>query len=324
MKYRTFGKTGFEVSEIGFGAWAIGAHWGTQSEKDSLAALHTAIDRGVNFIETAALYGDGKSEQIIAKALKDRSERIYIATKSPPLFNGAWPPSPYCNAEERYPEKHLRENVEERLRMLEVETLDVLMLHTWTRAWNNNPYPLEVLQKLKEEGKVRHFGLATPEHDQNSVIELMRKGLIDVVSVIYNIFEQEPAAEILPVAQECNVGIIGRVAFDESSLTGKFTKDTKFEEDDFRNAYFSGDRLSRTVDRVEKLKEEMQDTGLSLAQIALQFVLAHPGVSTVIPGMRNTWQAEANTGVSDLPPLSEEIMLKLREHAWKKAFWYMG
>ena len=323
MKYRKFGKTGFEVSEVGFGAWAIGGSWGKQDEDDSVKALHAALDRGVNFIDTAAGYGNGRSEKIIGKVLKERSERIYVATKTPPQ-PGAWPPSPYDDPDKRYSEKYIRSSVEERLRNLGVEAVDILQLHTWTRAWNRDPKPLEILSRLKEEGKVLAYGISTPEHDQNSVVELIKGGLIDSVQVIYNIFEQEPAAELLPSAAEHGVGIIVRVAFDEGSLTGKFTRDTRFEEGDFRNNYFAGDRLARTVDRMEAIKKDIAGSGLSPAQVALRFVLDHPAVSSVIPGIRTVWQAEANTAASDLKPLSKGLTEKLREHNWLRAFWYSG
>jgi aryl-alcohol dehydrogenase-like predicted oxidoreductase len=323
MKYRQLGRAGMDVSEIGFGAWAIGGSWGPQNERDSIDALHKALDLGVNFIDTAAGYGDGKSERIIAEVLKSRKEKVWVATKTPPL-PGHWPPSPYCNMDERYPEKYLRENVEERLRNLQTDCLDVLQLHTWTRAWNRNPRPFEILRKLQAEGKIRAIGVSTPEQDQNSVIDLMRGGWIDTVQVIYNIFEQEPAAELLPVAQETKVGIIVRVVFDEGSLTGKFTPEMKFAPDDFRNNYFAGDRLERAVRRAEKVKADIADTGLTLAQAALKFALMHPAVSTVIPGIRNIAQAEANTAASDAAPLSDALMLKLREHNWQRGFWYSG
>jgi aryl-alcohol dehydrogenase-like predicted oxidoreductase len=323
MKYRKLGRAGMDVSEIGFGAWAIGGSWGPQNEKDSIDALHRSIDLGVNFIDTAAGYGSGKSERIIGEVLKTRSEKVWVATKTPPL-PGKWPPSPYCDMDERYPEKYLRENVEERLRNLQTDVIDVLQLHTWTRAWNRNPRPFETLRKLQAEGKIRAIGVSTPEQDQNSVIDLMRGGWIDTVQVIYNIFEQEPAAELLPVAQETNTGIIVRVVFDEGALTGKYTAETKFAEDDFRRNYFAGDRLERAARRAEKVKEDIADTGLTMPQVALKFALMHPAVSTVIPGIRNVAQAEANIGASDLPDLSEATMLKLREHNWQRGFWYGG
>ena len=323
MNKRKLGKTNLEISEIGFGGWAIGGSWGKQDESDSVRALHEALDRGVNFIDTAAGYGDGKSEKIIGRVLRERREEIIVATKTPPL-PGPWPPTPYCLAEERYPEKYLRESVEERLRNLGVEAIDVLQLHTWTRAWNRDPYPLHVLAKLKEDGKIRYYGISTPEDDQNSVNDLMRRGLIDTVQVIYNIFEQEPAAELLPLAQENGVGIIVRVAFDEGALTGKFTKDKSFDAEDFRNNYFAGDRLERTVARVEKIAKDVASTGRSMAEVALLFVLAHTAVSTVIPGIRTIEQARMNTAVSELPRLSPEVMKLLHGHQWRRAFWYQG
>ncbi|MBK1878180.1 aldo/keto reductase [Pelagicoccus mobilis] len=323
MKYRELGKTGIEVSEISFGAWAIGGGWGEQSDEESIAALHKAIDLGVRFIDTAAGYGDGRSEQVIARVLKERSEEVAVATKTPPAA-GPWPPSPYCDWEDRYSETYLRENIEQRLRYLDTDCIDLLQLHTWTRAWNRDPKPFEILKKLKEEGKIRAVGISTPEHDQNSVIDLMKGGYVDSVQVIYNIFEQEPAAELLPVARECGVGIIVRVAFDEGSLTGKFELGHQFGEGDFRGNYFAGDRLDRSIRRVDAIKADIEGSGLTMPQFALKYVLEHPAVSCVIPGMRNVRQAELNCVVSDLPGISEEHLLKMRGHAWNRGFWYGG
>ena len=323
MKFRKLGRTGVEVSEIGFGAWAIGGSWGPQSESASIAALHRSLDLGVNFIDTAAGYGDGKSERIIAEVLRSRRERIVVATKTPPAA-GPWPPSPYCVAAERYPEKHIRANVEERLRNLRTDALDILQLHTWTRAWNRNPEPFEVLRAMKKEGKIRLAGVSTPEHDQNSVVDLMRGGWVDVVQVIYNIFEQEPAAELLPVAAETGTGVIVRVVFDEGSLTGKWTKDTTFPEGDFRRSYFEGDRLGRAVARASRVAGDLEGSGYTLPQAAIAFALAHQAVGTVIPGMRSVAQAEANCGVSALPPMDAPLQRRLHPHNWRRAFWYGG
>ena len=323
MKYRTLGKTGFKVSEIGFGGWAIGGGWGHQEDSESEKALHTAIDNGVNFIDTAEGYGNGKSEKIIAEILKTRKEEVIVATKMPPV-EGIWPPSPYCKIEERYPEKYIRKNIEERLTNLNTDCIDLLQLHTWTRAWNHNPTALEVLKDLKKEGKIKAIGISTPEQDQNCVIELMQKGYLDVIQVIYNIFEQEPAAQLLPVAKEQNVGVIVRVAFDEGVLTGKYKADSSFGEGDFRSSYFAGDRLERAVNRVEKIKEEIKDTELTMPQLALKFPLAHEAVSTVIPGIRNDKQALANTAVSDLDNLSNNLLDRLHKHYWLRGVWYSG
>jgi aryl-alcohol dehydrogenase-like predicted oxidoreductase len=323
MKYRRLGKTGLKVSEIGFGAWAIGGSWGPQSDADSVAALNRALDKGVTFIDTAAGYGNGRSEKIIAEVLKSQSESVVVATKTPPQA-GPWPPSPYCISSERYPEAYLRANVEERLRNLGTDHIDILQLHTWTRAWNKNPEPFEVLRKLRTEGKIRFIGISTPEHDQNSVIQLMRDGWVDVVQVIYNIFEQEPAAELLPAAAECDVGIIVRVVFDEGSLTGKWTDATQFPEGDFRGAYFQGDRLGRANARASEVARSLEGSGYSMPQAAIKFALAHGAVSTVIPGMRNPAQAEANCAVSDLPGMSDPLQTTLHKHNWLRGFWYSG
>lgn len=323
MKYRKFGNTGIEVSEIGFGAWAIGGSWGKQKESDSLEALEVALDNGVNFIDTAAGYGNGKSERMIGEFLKSRSEKVTVCTKTPPV-PGKWPPSPYCKIEDRYPEKYLRENVEERLGNLQASSLDVLLLHTWTRAWNDRPAALEILQKMKTEGLIKQIGISTPEHDQNCVVQLMRDGVIDVLQVIYNIFEQEPAAQILPVASETGTGIIVRVALDEGVLTGKYKADDHFPADDFRRNYFAGDRLARGVKRTEKIKKEFRNSGFNMPELALKFALSNHAVSTVIPGIRNRKQALQNTAVSELPELTEDQLLRLKEHTWNRGFWYGG
>lgn len=328
MQFRPFGQHGFNCSEIGFGAWAIGSHWGAQTDGDSLAALHRALDLGCNFIDTAAGYGDGRSERLIAQVLRERAaagkkERVFVATKTPPA-DGIWPPSPYCQAEERYAETHLRANIAARLANLGVARLDLLQLHTWTRAWNRNPTPFKILRRLQQEGLVGLIGVSTPEQDQNSVIDLMRGGWVDSVQVIYNLFEQEPAAELLDVAKECGVGIIVRVAFDEGALTGKFTAETRFAPDDFRARYFEGDRLGRVVARADEIQKDLAGTGYTPPQAALKWVLAHPAVSTVIPGIRSVAQAEANCGVSDLPAMPVALVEKLRRHNWRRGIWYSG
>jgi aryl-alcohol dehydrogenase-like predicted oxidoreductase len=324
MKYRTFGRLGWQVSEIGFGAWAIGGGWGSQSEADSIAALHRALDLGCNFIDTAQGYGNGKSERIIGEVLADRKgEHIYVATKIPPAA-GSWPPSPYDKVEESYPEAYLRERLEFSLRNLKTDCLDLVQLHTWTRAWNRAPAALEVLRRFQREGKIRGIGISTPEHDQNSLIDLMRGGWLDSVQVIYNIFEQEPQAEFLPAAAENSVGVIVRVAFDEGSLTGKWDADTRFAADDFRSRYFAGDRLERAVKRVAAVRETVGDAEPDLPTAALKFALKPAAVSTVIPGMRNARQAELNCGVSDQPTMTDELEARLRQHNWLRAFWYSG
>lgn len=328
MNYRSFGKHPFKASEIGFGAWAIGGSWGAQADTDSLAALNRALDLGVNFIDTAAGYGNGRSEKLIAQVLRERAaagkkESVFVATKTPPA-DGIWPPSPYCDAQDRYSESYLRENVATRCATLGTQRLDLLQLHTWTRAWNRNPTPFKVLRALQAEGKIGLIGISTPEHDQNCVIDLMRGGWVDSVQVIYNLFEQEPAAELLDVARDCGVGVIVRVVFDEGVLTGKFNAATRFAEDDFRAKYFEGDRLGRAIAHAEDIRKDLDGSGYSMPQAAIKFALSHPAVTTVIPGIRNVTQAEANCAVSDLPSMRPQLLQQLRRHNWRRGVWYGG
>ena len=331
MQFRSLGSHGPSVSEIGFGAWALGGQWGGQDDADSIAALNTAIDQGVNFIDTAEGYGDGRSEKVIAAALADlspeRRDNVFVATKTPPDA-GPWPPSPYCRWQDRYSAAYLRSNVNQRLKNLGVERLDLLQLHTWTRAWNDDPQPLLVLRQLREEGKINLIGISSPEQDQSCVIQLMRDGLVDVVQVIYNLFDQEAAAQILPVAAETGTGVIVRVALDEGALTGKYAADHQFPDNDFRHHFFAGDRMQRTAQRVEAIQADLQQFGVadqySLADVALKFVLARDEVSTVIAGMRNTEQAEKNARTSDLKDLPESLLIQLRRHNWLRGVWYSG
>lgn len=323
MKIRKFGRTGFHVSELGFGAWAIGeSAWGKQDDAESLRCLHRAAELGCTFFDTAQGYGEGRSESLIARFRKEwKGAPIVVATKTPPE-GGSWPPTPYDAWETAYSEPYLRRNVEDRLRQLQTDCVDILQLHTWTRAWNRDPGPFVVLRKLQKEGKIRLIGVSTPEQDQNSVVDLMRNGWVDSVQVIYNIFEQEPAAEILPVAKETGTGIIIRVAFDEGALTGKFTRETVFPRNDFRHQYFRGERLGRVVDRVEEVRKDLEGSGYSLPQAALKFALAHEAVSVVIPGIRSLAQAEMNLTTGDLPDLSPTLLEKLRGHLWRRSIWY--
>ncbi len=323
MRYRELGKTGVRLSEIGFGGWAIGGSWGPQKEEDSLAALNRAAESGVDFIDTAAGYGDGNSERIIGAYCKQSPKKFFVATKIPPVA-GSWPPSPYDAIETSYPAAYIRKSLKQRMENLQTDCIDLIQFHTWTRAWNRKPSALDVLRELRDEGKIRYIGMSTPEHDQNCLIDLMRNGYLDVVQIIYNIFEQDLAAEFLDTAAENGVGVIVRAPFEEGALTGKYTVETRFADDDFRKGYFLGDRLPRTVRRANLIAEELKGSGYTLPQAALKFCLAHPAVSTVIPGMRNAVQAEANCRVSDMPDMPRELLLRLRKHQWRRSIWYPG
>jgi len=331
LRQNTLGRDGFPVSILGFGGWALGGQWGVQNDSQSIEALEAAIAAGVNFIDTAPGYGDGRSEHVIADVLSNLPpkvrENIHVATKTPP-GPGPWPPSPYCRWQDRYSAAFIRSNVEQRLKNLKTDCLDLVQLHSWTRAWNDDPQPLLVLQKLREEGKIRKIGICTPEQDQNCVIQLMRDGLIDVVQVIFNLFEQEPAAQLLPVAAETGTGVIVRVSLDEGGLTGKYAADHEFPADDFRSTYFSGDRMPRTASRVQEVAADLEELGLaddySLADAAIQFSMSHPAVSTVIVGMRNPEQAAKNVAAVGLPGFTPEALQRLQRHQWLRGVWYGG
>jgi aryl-alcohol dehydrogenase-like predicted oxidoreductase len=325
VRYRRFGRTGWQVSQIGAGTWALG--WGAQDEGESIRALHKALDLGCNFVDTARQYGDGKSECTVAKTLQQwgGNNRVYLATKIPPIEEGYdWPPGPYDTLEQRYPEKHIRRQLENSLKALGTDCIDLVQIHTWSRAWNRDPRPIHVLQECRKEGKLRAIGISTPEQDQNAVLDILRADLVDAVQLCYNIFEQEPQAELLPTAMEHDVGVIVRVPFDESGLTGKLTPDTKWDDDDIRSKYYYGDRLRRTVARVERIRQAIGASDQIIAGHALAFCLKPKAVSTVIPGIRSVRQAEVNCAAGDAEPMSDEVERRLRTHYWRRSFWYSG
>ena len=279
----------------------------------------------MNLIDTAAGYGAGRSERVIARALADRGgrDRVHLVTKTPPVA-GHWPPRPHERIEDRYPEAHLRADLEERLRMLGTDCIDVLLLHVWSRSWNREPVALDVLEAFKREGKIRAYGISTPDHDQDQLNTLLAAGRLDVVQLVYNLFEQQPAAEALPLALAGGAAVMGRLVLDEGGLTGKLTRDTVFPEGDFRRGYFAGDRLERTVARVEKIRADLAGSGYTVAQAAMKFALAHPAMSTIIPGMRNAAQAEANVSTADLPDMPPGLVETLRAHIWSRGNWHAG
>ncbi len=323
MEYRQLGRTGLKVSEISFGAWAIGkTWWGEQDDNISLSALHRALDMGVNFIDTAQVYGDGHSEQLIAKVLKERNEKnkITVATKVPPK-NVQWPGNGNVPLAKAFPKDYVISRAELSLKALATDCLDIYQLHVWSDGWIEQTEWYEGMQKLKEQGKIRFIGASINDHAPDDALKLVESGMADTIQVIYNLFDQSPEDKLLPLAKEKNVGIIARVPFDEGSLTGKFTYDTKFSVDDFRARYFRGSRLKETVDRAEKLKFLVRGEIKSLAQASLKFCLSHPGVSTVIPGIRTPEQAELNCAASDGKLLTPEELKEIKKHRWVRNFY---
>lgn len=302
MDYRTLGKTGMKVSTIGFGAWAIGGNmWGPQDDKDSIAAINKAIDLGVNFIDTALAYGNGHSETIIGKVLKTRKEKIYIATKIPPLM---WPPPPTSHSKDAFPKQKIIDSVESSLRNLNVDCIDLIQLHSWRENWTNETDWYETLLKFKEQGKIKHIGVSVHDNMEDESLGLIETGRVETIQVVYNILAQTPKKNLFPKAQKHNIGIIARVPLAYGALTGKFTKETTFTDTDFRKNKYFGTNLTELLKKVERFKKLSGTNDKKiLLSYALQFALENPAVCTTIPGIRNLSQAEENCTYNnvDLP-----------------------
>jgi len=320
MKYRKLGRTGFEVSEIGYGAWGIGGkQWLGGSDDESLKALRRAIELGVNLIDTALAYGDGHSEQLVGEVVRTTRQRIYVATKVPPK-NRLWPAQPGVPIREVFPYDYIVRCAEESLGNLKLDAIDLLQLHVWNPEWIDNDDWRRALGELKRSGKVRAVGISINDHQPDSALEIIKTGLIDTVQVIYNIFDQSPEPNLFPLCRQENIGVLARVPLDEGALTGNITPDTTFPPGDFRNEYFAGDRKRQVAEHVAALRRDLPPNG-SLPDIALRFVLSNPAVSTVIPGMRSVRHAESNAALSDKGPLPAETMAVLKRHAWEKNFY---
>lgn len=321
MQYRRLGKTGFMVSEIGYGAWGIGgSYWKGTRDDESRAALRAAIDAGVNLLDTALVYGQGRSEKLVGEVMRERSERIYVATKVPPL-NEHWPALPGDRLTDTFPASHIIASTEQSLRNLKLECIDLQQLHVWRDEWLEDDSWLRALHRLKTEGKTRAIGISLNDHDPDSGLRAVAAGVVDTVQVIYNIFDQSPAGRLLPACARHDVGVLARCPFDEGSLTGTITPETKFPAGDWRNDYFRGDRKVQVAAHVEPLRRDLGAEARTLPELALRFCLAHPAVSTVIPGMRTRKHVRANTGVSDGRRLSDGLLSALAVHAWPRNFY---
>jgi aryl-alcohol dehydrogenase-like predicted oxidoreductase len=293
--------------------------WTGSDDAESVAALHRAIELGCTFFDTALAYGDGKSEQLLARVLPDhRDTPLIVATKVPPM-NGKWPAKAEYAIEDVFPSDYVVDSTERSLRNLGVERIDLQQFHVWTDAWAELDDWMDAVDRLKRAGKVRAFGISVNRWEPTNVVEALRTGLIDSVQVVHNIFDQAPEMELLPLCQEMGVATIARVPFDEGSLTGTLTKDTRWPDGDFRNQYFPPARLAESVDRVERLKSEIPD-GMTLPEKALRFILSHPAVSTVIPGMRRLSHVEANLAAGDGRGLPADVIERLRAHKWNRRY----
>lgn len=323
MNYRRLGKTNLEVSEIGYGAWGIGGkQWLGSTDDESVRALRRAIDRGLNFIDTALAYGDGHSEQLTGRVVKESGAKVFIATKVPPK-NQLWPARPGIGIDQVFPYDYILSCTEQSLRNLAVETIDVQQLHVWNPEWIDRDEWRRALEDLKKSGKVRYVGISINDHQPDSALEIIRTGLIDTVQVIYNVFDQTPEKNLFPLCQERKIGVLARVPLDEGSLAGTITADSQFEKDEFRAFYFRGDRKKQVVEHVDALRKDLAAGGVAspLPEIALRFCISHPAVSTVIPGMRRVTSVESNMRVSELGALDEAALAILRRHAWDRNFY---
>jgi aryl-alcohol dehydrogenase-like predicted oxidoreductase len=321
MEKRRLGRTGYEVSEIGYGAWGIGGEgWLGAEDQESLRALHRAMDLGVDLIDTALAYGDGHSEQLVGRAVRERDDHIRVATKVPPK-NGVWPADDDSDPEEVFPGGYIRECTETSLRNTGLDIIDVQQLHVWSDSWVGRGSWLEAVQALKDEGKIGAFGISINDHQPANGLKLIATGVVDTVQVIYNIFDQSPEDELLGVCAGRDIGVLARVPFDEGALTGRIGPDTEFPDGDFRAAYFRGDRKQQVAEHVQTLLDDLGIERDELPEIALRYVLSHPAVSTVIPGMRTLRNVERNAVVGDGKGLPEDVLAKLKAHRWNRNFY---
>ena len=321
MKFRPLGKTGINVSEIGFGGWGIGGQmWKGSDDKESMVALRKAVELGVNFFDTALAYGDGHSEQLIGKLFRGGSGKLYVATKIPPK-NRKWPARQGVPFNEAFPKNYIIESANQSLKNLRMECVDLLQLHVWIDEWVGADEIWEAVRLLKSEGKIKAFGISINDHQPASALNAAKTKMVDSFQVIYNIFDQSPEEELFPYCLKNDIGIIARVPFDEGGLTGRVRPDTVFPKSDWRNDYFRGERKQQVHDRVEKLKPLLGAEAKTLAELALRFILSRPAVSTVIPGMRSIANVETNTAVSDGKHLSEKLLKELKKHKWVRNFY---
>jgi aryl-alcohol dehydrogenase-like predicted oxidoreductase len=314
MKYRQFGKTGWQVSEIGYGMWGMG-EWSGSDDEESLHSLQRAVELGCNFFDTAWAYGAGHSEKLLGQLLRaNPDKRLYTATKIPPK-NLQWPSRRSYTLDDCFPPDHIEKYVHRSLVNAAVQSLDLIQFHTWEDGWLEDKRWIREMEELRRQALIGAVGISINRWEPWNGVKTVRSGLIDAVQVIYNIFDQNPEDELFPACQEMNVAVIARVPFDEGSLTGTLTRQSTWPKGDWRNTYFVPENLIPTLERVEALKP-LVPAGTSLPEMTLRFILNHPDVSTIIPGMRKLKNVEANLVASDAGPLSEDLVSQLRHHRW--------
>lgn len=332
MKYRTLGKTSLKVSEVGMGTWQLANDpncWVGSDPKESLRSLYQFVELGGNFIDTAWIYGyDDKqpkhhpSEELIGKFLKESGKRdgLILATKVPGK-NMKWPAWNGIPISEVFPNEWIVKCVDDSLRSLGVDSIDLVQFHVWQDDFVNSDGWKKTIQKITKSGKVRHWGISVNDYQPTSCLSTLDTGLIETVQFIFNIFHQQPTLKLLPYAKKHNIGLIARVPLDEGGLSGKMTLDTKFAEGDFRRSFFGGDRLVELVNRTKKLKSLLGSEAQTLPELALRYILSWDSLSIVIPGIRRVEYAQANVAASDGRKLSDELMTTLKHHVWERNFY---
>jgi aryl-alcohol dehydrogenase-like predicted oxidoreductase len=299
------GSAKLPISRIGIGTWAIGGGWGPQPETTSLQALHCALEMGCGLIDTAALYGNGRAERLIAQAFKEHGQRVTTLTKIFPL-NYHWAPTAGTPMAEIYPAKHIIAQTEASLRRLETDCLDAVLFQTWCPTWSEETTWYETMLKLREQGKIRTFGISVSDHRPDDANGVIRAGLVDIIEAPFSILDQRALERLFPLAQEYHVSIVARTPLASGALAGHWHESMKFHRDDWRRRVFRGELLTQTVRRVDKVKS-LVDSTLPLTQIALCFCLSHPAVTTVIPGVRNAEQVRSNFAACEQDPLPQHL-----------------
>jgi aryl-alcohol dehydrogenase-like predicted oxidoreductase len=316
MRNRTFGRTGWQVSEVGYGMWGL-AGWTGSDDEASRRSLRLAADLGCTFFDTAWAYGDGRSERLLGELVRaSPGRKLYTATKIPPK-NRQWPSRRGDRIEEVFPPDHIREYAEKSLANLGLSSVDLLQFHVWEDAWAGDEGWQRAVDDLRRQGLIHAVGISINRWEPWNALHTLRTGRIDAVQVIYNLFDQAPEDELFPACRELNIAVIARVPFDEGSLTGTLTKESRWPDGDWRNTYFTPENLIPTVDRVEALKP-LVPLGMALPEMALRFILSNPDVSTVIPGMRNPANVRKNVAASDAGPLPGDLLAKLRGCRWDR------
>jgi aryl-alcohol dehydrogenase-like predicted oxidoreductase len=316
MQTRTFGRTAWQVGEVGCGTWGMGG-WSGSDDAESRASLEVAVAAGVDFFDTAQAYGDGHSERLLAQLVTCHAERrLYVATKVPPM-NRQWPSRRGVPVGQAFPRDYVLRLVDVSRSNLGLETIDLLQLHVWEDAWLAEPDVAATVAQLKTEGAIRAFGISLNRWEPWNGVKAVRSGLVDAVQVIYNIFDQSPEDELFPACREEGVAVIARVPFDEGSLTGNLTLDSKWPADDWRSTYFVPENLRESVEHAEALRP-LIPAGMTMPEMALRFILSNPDVSTVIPGMRKARHVEANVAAAEKGPLPDDLLAELRKHRWDR------